>query len=77
MILDGLEGNSSAGCDATGWFLCCGLLKYQMARCQDQAIIHATNSQEIQTIASQSPQLILIHPMDDFGWSGREFKCRM
>jgi hypothetical protein len=31
MILDGLEGDSSAGCDATGWFLCCGLLKYQMA----------------------------------------------
>jgi hypothetical protein len=26
MILDGLEGDPSAGCDAAGWFLCCGLL---------------------------------------------------
>jgi hypothetical protein len=25
-----------------------------------------------QTIASQPSQLILIHPMDDFGWSGRD-----
>jgi hypothetical protein len=30
-----------------------------------------------QTIASQPSQLILIHPMDDFGWSGRGSKCMM
>jgi hypothetical protein len=77
MILDGLEGDPSAGWDATGWFLCCELWKIQLARCHVLANIHATNSQEIQTIASQPPQLILIHPMDDFGWSGRGFKCRM
>jgi hypothetical protein len=26
---------------------------------------------------SKPSQLILIHPMDDFWWSGRGFKCRM
>jgi hypothetical protein len=31
MILDGLEGDPSAGCDATGWFLCCELWKIQLA----------------------------------------------
>jgi hypothetical protein len=41
MILDGLEGDSSAGCDATGWFLCCGLWKIQLARSHDQVTIHA------------------------------------
>jgi hypothetical protein len=43
MILDGLEGDSIAGWDATGWFLCCELWKIQLARCHDQAIIRATN----------------------------------
>jgi hypothetical protein len=35
------------------------------------------NQQKTQTIASQPSQLILIHPMDDFGWSGRGSKCMM
>jgi hypothetical protein len=43
MILDGLELNSSAGCDATGWFLCCGLWKIQLTSSNFQANIHATN----------------------------------
>jgi hypothetical protein len=42
-----------------------------------RANIHATNQQKTLTIPSQPPQLILIHPMDDFGWSGRGSKCRM
>jgi hypothetical protein len=41
MILDGLEGDSSAGCDATGWFLCCGLWKIHLASYHFLAIIHA------------------------------------
>jgi hypothetical protein len=32
MILDGLEGDPSAGCDAAGWFLCCGLWKIHLAK---------------------------------------------
>jgi hypothetical protein len=36
-----------------------------------------TNSQKTQTIACQPSCLILIHPMDDFGWSGRGSKCMM
>jgi hypothetical protein len=43
MILDGLEGDSSAGWDATGWFLCSGLWKIQLASSHFWAIIHATN----------------------------------
>jgi hypothetical protein len=31
MILDGLEGDPSAWCDAAGWFLCCRLWKIQLA----------------------------------------------
>jgi hypothetical protein len=46
-ILDGLEGDSSAGWDVTGWFLCCGPWKIQLTRCHDQAIIRATNWQQI------------------------------
>jgi hypothetical protein len=43
MILDGLEGDPSAACDAADWFLCCGPWKIHMARAHFQAIIHATN----------------------------------
>jgi hypothetical protein len=35
MILDGLEGDPSAGCDAAGWFLCCGPWKIKLASWQD------------------------------------------
>jgi hypothetical protein len=30
MILDGLEGDPSAACDAADWFLCCGPWKIQL-----------------------------------------------
>jgi hypothetical protein len=77
MILDGLEGDPSAWCDTAGWLLYSGWLKIQLARSHFRAIIHGTNWQKTQTIASQLPQLILIHPMDDFGWAGRGSKCMM
>jgi hypothetical protein len=43
MILDGLEGDPSVRCDATGWYLCCGLRKIQLARSRFWDIIQATN----------------------------------
>jgi hypothetical protein len=47
MILDGLEGDPSAGCDAAaGCFLCCGPWKNQLVNWQDLqfcGIIHVTN----------------------------------
>jgi hypothetical protein len=49
----------------------------QMASSHFWAIIQATNQQKTKTISSQPSQLILIHPMDDFGWSGRRSKCMM
>jgi hypothetical protein len=67
MILDGLEGDPSAWYNAAGRFLCSGPWIIQLARSHFWAIIHATNWQKTQTIASQPSQLILIHPMDDFG----------
>jgi hypothetical protein len=47
MIWDGLEGDPSPECDASGWFLCCGWWKIQLERCNNQAIIHTTNWQQI------------------------------
>jgi hypothetical protein len=43
MILDGLEGDPSAGCDAAGWFLCYGPWKIQLAGSHFLDIIHAAN----------------------------------
>jgi hypothetical protein len=43
MIWDGLEGDPSAGWDATGWFLCCERWKIHLERSNFQAFIHATN----------------------------------
>jgi hypothetical protein len=42
MILDGLEGDPSAGWDAAGWFLFSGPWKIQLTQSQFQAIMSAT-----------------------------------
>jgi hypothetical protein len=43
MILDGLERDPSALCDAAGFFLISGPWKIQLARSYFWDIIHATN----------------------------------
>jgi hypothetical protein len=61
MTLDGLEGDSSAGWDATGFF-CCEPWKIQLAH----HLYFGPFSVQPTDNRSKPSQLILIHPMDDF-----------
>jgi hypothetical protein len=68
MIWDGFDGNQWTLCHEAGWFLCIGPWRIGLDLCHFLAIIQKTKGQSRFTIASQSSQMLLIHPMNDLGW---------
>jgi hypothetical protein len=67
MIWDGFGANQQTRGHEAGWSLALVLWKMWLNSCCFLLSIQETKWQNSQTIASQSSQMILIHPMNDLG----------